>query len=87
MSALTTRRPVSPTHHPAGASLDLLHVSPYQSGGLAHTQPGVPASGRSSQRPTRPDCGCFQLVPSGRVFRVTTRRKGCERRRWVTSHK
>ena len=37
MSAFTTRRPVSPTPHPAGASLDLLHVSPYQSGGLAHT--------------------------------------------------
>ena len=44
MSSLTTRRPVSPTHHPASASLDLLHVSPYPSGGLAHTQPGVPAS-------------------------------------------
>ena len=27
MSALTTRRPVSPTHHPAGASLDLIPIS------------------------------------------------------------
>ena len=37
MLAFTTRRPVSPTPHPAGASLDLLHVSQYQSSGLAHT--------------------------------------------------
>ena len=83
MSALTTRRPVSPTHHPAGASLDLIPIS--------KRRPRSHATWRSRIRPiiatTRPDCGCFQLVPSGRVFRVTTRRKGCERRRWVTSHK